>query len=256
MPSQDIHIASSAIPGAPADLSLAATLYLPPGPPTGARLPGVVVGHGAGSRRSRHAEFCEVACEAGFAVLGLDFRGHGESSGIADGPLDLDLCAAAAFLRDHPAVDPDRVCHRGSSMGGFYGLKAAPEAGFAALALLCPATEAVILRAIDEYEEPPETCAPGEGARWDIPRLRSYFHSQESLALARLITRPVLLIHARQDEVAPFNDTILLTQSLSGDTTLLALAQGTHTSAQHSRKIHDSTVAWLKQQVTSYNART
>ena len=37
-------------------------------------------------------------------------------------------------------------------MGGFYGLKAAPEAGFTALALVCPASERVMLDALDEIE--------------------------------------------------------------------------------------------------------
>ena len=49
-------------PAAP--ILLAATLYLPDAPPAGSPaglLPGLVVGHGAGSRRSHHADFCEAA---------------------------------------------------------------------------------------------------------------------------------------------------------------------------------------------------
>lgn len=252
----DLHIYSSPTPGATADLELAATLYMPEASQAVDGAPGLVVGHGAGSCRTRHAEFCAVACRAGFVVLGVDFRGHGQSAGAVDGPLELDIGAAATFLRDHPSVDPRCLCYRGSSMGGFYGLKAGPDVGFAAMALLCPATETVMLHGIDEYEEPAESPSSDEGARWDIPRLRKYFENQQSLALAQRVDCPVLLIHARQDEVVPFTHTLLLVQSLRVDTELIALSEGVHTTAQHDREIHEQTVAWLKRKVTSCNERT
>jgi dipeptidyl aminopeptidase/acylaminoacyl peptidase len=258
MTSQDVHLFSSQVPGASPGIELAATLYLPDSPGSAAKAPGLVVGHGAGSRRSRHHQFCKEACSAGFVVLGLDFRGHGESSGFADGPLELDLCAAAAFLRAQPSVDPEKICYRGSSMGGFYGLKAAPQARFAAMALLCPATESVILHAIDEREVTGDAEAdPGDQPpRWDVAKLRDYFEEQQSLMLAPRVECPVLLVHARDDEVVPFTHTLLLTQSLLVDTTLLALAEGTHTTAQHDPSIHLYTVDWLRKRLTSCSART
>ena len=108
-------------------------------------LPGLVVAHGAGSRASRHEAFCIEAQRQGFAVLAIDLRGHGDSDGSADGPLELDILAAADYLRHHPEVDPARIYYRGSSMGGFYGLKAATRPVFAAVALVCPASERDLL---------------------------------------------------------------------------------------------------------------
>jgi dipeptidyl aminopeptidase/acylaminoacyl peptidase len=274
MRSATIALRSAGTPGFAPDLDLAATLYLPDRP-QGLPSPGLVVGHGAGSRRTRHDAFCRQACSQGFAVLGLDFRGHGDSGGIADGPLEQDILAAVAFLRGHPAVDGARLCYRGSSMGGFYGLKAGSEAGFTALALLCPASERVMLDALDEDEdahdtESPETSAvEGRGAaqpgapppeppapldtpaRWDIPRLRAYFEEQDSMVLATLVRCPVLLVHARADSVVPFGHSLALAARLGSDTTLLALAYGTHTSAQHDPAIHRLTVRWLLDQVRS-----
>jgi dipeptidyl aminopeptidase/acylaminoacyl peptidase len=185
-------------------LELAATLYLPSAE-EGVPAPGLLVGHGAGSRRGRHDGFCREACARGFVVLALDFRGHGDSAGRGDGPLEQDIFAAVDLLRAHPRVDPERVCYRGSSMGGFYGLKAAPQARFAALALLCPASEGVILDALDDKEgtEPesgsrsaPEDAPP----RWDSAALRSYFQRQDSVRLASQVECPVLLVHARKDD--------------------------------------------------------
>ena len=85
-----------------------------------------------------------------------------------------------------------------------------------------------------------------ENPHWDIPGLRSYFAQQQSLVLARLVDCQVLLIHARDDEIVPFTHTLLLTQSLMVDTTLFALARGTHTTAQHDPYIHRYTAELLR----------
>lgn len=265
-----VHLCSARAPSLEADLDLAATLYLPD-PQDGTRAPGLVVGHGAGSRRARHDAFCREACSHGFAVLALDFRGHGDSAGVADGPLEQDILAATAFLRNHPAVDGRHLCYRGSSMGGFYGLKAAPEAGFTAVTLLCPAGEQVILDSLEGAEEGPgDTESPHErrlsdaggaatagpvepsgATKWDVLRLRAYFERQDSPVLAAQIRCPVLLIHARADPVVPFEHSLALARHLAGDATLLALAGGTHTSAQHDPAIHRLTARWLLDQVKS-----
>lgn len=238
-------------------LDLAGTLYRPPlAAPQPS--PGLVVGHGASSRKERHDAFCREACGQGFVVLSFDFRGHGDSAGCADGPLELDVVAAADLLRAQPGVDPDRLCYRGSSMGGFYGLRAASEAGFVAVALLCPAGEKTILEALDDMDNglrEPETTAgqPGSATdttppRWDITLLRSYFERQDSEHLAAGVRCPVLLVHAREDEVVPFAHSLLLAERFSTETTLLALQGGTHTTAQHDPRIHRFTIAWLLDQ--------
>ena len=248
-------------------LDLAATLYFPivkPSRPS----PGLVVGHGAGSRRERHDDFCREACRQGFVVLAFDFRGHGDSGGSGDGPLELDVLAAADLLRAQPAVDGDRLCYRGSSMGGFYGLKAAPEAGFAAIALLCPASEETILDAladIDEHQVDGETTAQKPAfapqvapPRWDTGGLRSYFERQDSERLAARVECPVLLVHARGDDVVPFAHSLLLAGWFSTETTLLALEGGTHTTAQHDQRVHRYTAAWLWEKTAGpdFNAHT
>ncbi len=249
MAASSIRFFSAGDEGSTPDLELSGTLYLPSDSAL-RPLPGLVVGHGAGSRASHHEDFCRAACSRGFAVLAVDFRGHGDSQGLADGPLEQDILAAVRLLREHPDVDPGLVCYRGSSMGGFYGLKAAPTAGFAALALLCPATEATMLTAIDRAHPEGETLVEVNSAtealpRWDTPRLRNYFEGQDVCALAAQVRCPVLLVHARGDEVVPFANSLMLTQHLPSETTLLALQGGSHTSAQHDPAIHTYTVAWL-----------
>jgi dipeptidyl aminopeptidase/acylaminoacyl peptidase len=245
-----ISLRSPHVGGPARGLELAATLYLPD-TADGSAAPGLVVGHGASSRRSRHDAFCREACSHGFAVLALDFRGHGDSGGTADGPLEQDILAAAAYLRSHPAVDGSSLCYRGSSMGGFYGLLAAVQTRFIALALLCPATEQVLLDALDDSGErcPGATAEGAAQTRWDLSGLRAYFRAQSSLTSAARVHCPVLLVHARGDSVVPLAHSAALAQHLAGDATLVALAGGTHTSAQHDPAVHRFTARWLMGQV-------
>ncbi len=295
-----VRILARPLPGSTPDLQLSAALFLPTPPDGGLGSPGapaLIVGHGAGSRAANHREFCFEAVRQGFVVLALYFRGHGNSAGIADGPLELDILAATDYLRSHSAVDAGLICYRGSSMGGFYGLKAASLTDFAAMVLLCPAGEDVILDALDdesdteiegdsdvvgdtEIEDDVGTESgseargddstggvawqdqttgrrnrgvrrtPATTARWDRPRLRSYFRQQDSRRLAAQVECPVLIVHARPDQQVPFEHSLLIARYLRPDTTILALENGSHTSAQHDPAIHRYTVAWLRDRVT------
>jgi len=272
-----VSLLASTDNGTPPGIELAALLYMPKGVSTGhgstesTRLPGLIVGHGAGSRASRHHEFCLEATRHGFIVLAIDFRGHGSSQGVGDGPLEQDLLAAAAFLRDIPTVDPALIGYRGSSMGAFYGLKAAPMADFTAMVLLCPANETTMLQAIDQdsvidswedTERPdprtPDTEDPGSSehthpstdpTRWDKSRLRAYFQHQDSEVLARMVTCPVMLVHARDDAVVPLAHSLHLAELLRGEVELVALEGGSHSSAQHDPFVHLRSLEWLSQKM-------
>ena len=87
----------------------------------------VVLLHGAGSTRSNVLDEATVLADAGFGVLLLDARGHGESEGRA---MDFgwygerDVAAAVDVLAEQPDVDPDRIGVVGLSMGGEQALGA------------------------------------------------------------------------------------------------------------------------------------
>src|SRR5690606_29218420 len=62
-----------------------------------------------------------VLAGAGYGVLMIDARGHGDSGGRAmdfGWHGDADIVAATAFLAGRPEVDPDRIGAVGMSMGG------------------------------------------------------------------------------------------------------------------------------------------
>ena len=58
------------------DDGLAYDLWLPADPPP---WPGILIIHGAGSRRQNHSDFARLARASGWAALGYDQRGHGDS---------------------------------------------------------------------------------------------------------------------------------------------------------------------------------
>ena len=82
---------------------------------------GVVLLHGAGSTRSDVLDEAAVLAAAGFGVVMIDARGHGESGGRAmdfGWYGDADIAAATAYLATRPDVDRDRIGVVGLSMGG------------------------------------------------------------------------------------------------------------------------------------------
>jgi alpha-beta hydrolase superfamily lysophospholipase len=111
-----------------ADDACAAWLY----PAAGGEAPApiVVMAHGlSGTRRDRLGAFAERFAAAGFAALAFDHRGFGDSGGEPDlfppqRQLE-DWCAAIAFARGLPGIDPERLATFGSSMGGGNALAAA-----------------------------------------------------------------------------------------------------------------------------------
>lgn len=88
----------------------------------------VVLLHGAGSTRSSVLDEAAVLAGAGFGVLLVDARGHGESQGRAmdfGWYGDLDVAAATAYLASQPDVAPGAIGAVGLSMGGEEAIGAA-----------------------------------------------------------------------------------------------------------------------------------
>jgi len=90
----------------------------------------VVLLHGAGSTRSNVLREAAVLAEAGFGVLMVDARGHGDSDGRAmdfGWYGDADIAAATAYLGTRPDVDRGRIGAVGMSMGGEEAIGASGE---------------------------------------------------------------------------------------------------------------------------------
>ncbi len=71
----------------------------------------------------RYEAHVEALAQHGYIVLRPDYRGHGDSEGVATGGYSLpdytvDVLNAVAAIKTHPDVDPNRIGMWGHSMGG------------------------------------------------------------------------------------------------------------------------------------------
>src|SRR5919108_2747485 len=81
-------------------------LWLPQSSPP---WPGMVILHGAGSRKENHGDFGRACAAAGWAALAYDQRGHGESADEMSAAAIADVSRMARLLADTDGVDPRRV---------------------------------------------------------------------------------------------------------------------------------------------------
>jgi fermentation-respiration switch protein FrsA (DUF1100 family) len=211
--------------------------------------PAVIVLHGAGSRKENHADYARAAVAHGLAALTFDNRGHGETEGpLGDGVVD-DLRALAAWLAARPEIDGGRIGVRGSSLGGLLAIHAAAGSeDVAAAVAICPAAEWMLAedvqRVIDGRPLPANSAMPE--MELDAPALAAWLDSNDvEDAAERMGAKPLLLIHARGDEVVPYTQSEKLYERAAEPKRLLLLEGGHHRSAQHDPELQGESLRWL-----------
>jgi pimeloyl-ACP methyl ester carboxylesterase len=201
---------------------LAYTLWRPDEEPWG----GLVVIHGAGSRKENHDDFARAARDAGLAVVVPDLRGHGESEGALDDRVLDDLAAVSQLVPEPRAL-------RGSSMGGYLAIAAAETVGAAAVVAICPASADALLRGLRAGDFEFEA---------DRPCLEPFLeaHPLEPPDI------PLLLLHAEGDERVPVEHS----RELAGrapQAKLVIVPGGHHRSVQHDAELQGVVLRWLRQ---------
>lgn len=186
-------------------------MWLPDGEPSG----GVVILHGAGSRRQNHYDVAREHAAAGLAAICFDQRGHGDSDGPMDARMLDDVATVASLLPDGP------LALRGSSMGGWVALASAAACGAAAVMAICPTTAGQLSAGIT------------------AGRLDFAVDSASVLDLLRLGDPPppevpTLLMHAEGDEVVPVTRSRELAPRLPHPRSrYIEVPGGHHRSLQH-----------------------
>jgi uncharacterized protein len=185
-----------------------------------------VLVHGwGGDKSSRHVlETAVVYEEAGFDVLMLDLRAHGESEGerVTVGYREVrDVRGALSWL-DRRGVDPGRVVLHGWSMGGAAAIRAAPGTGVAAVveesayADLPP----LLRERLPEVSGLPAFFTPSilfVGRRFLGIEPWAVRPVEEAERLSREGV-PFMIIHSRDDEVVPFEHAETLAKAHPGAT--------------------------------------
>jgi len=110
-----------------------ALLTIPQGPKPTTGYPAIVFNHGyipptEYRTTERYIAYTDAFSRAGYVVLKPDYRGHGDSQGVAQGGYGsngytIDVLNALSSIKKHPQVDPDRIGMWGHSMGGFITLR-------------------------------------------------------------------------------------------------------------------------------------
>jgi uncharacterized protein len=202
----------------------------------GAAPAGVVVLHGADSRKENHYDFARACADGGLAALAFDARGHGQSPGPYDGRALDDVATMAELLRERAGVE--RVGLRGSSMGGYLALAAAQASRAAAVVAICPASAVGLSVGIRSHR-----------FAFDVDRdsvvamLRDHDETDAARALDAAGV-PLLLLHAEGDEVVPVELSRAL-HAAAPASKLVVVGGGHHRSIQHDPELQGVAVRFL-----------
>lgn len=206
-------------------------------------VPGVVVVHGASSRKENHADFARLAIANGWAALTFDLPGHGESDREFTGAAIQDVIAMSDLLAVQPGVDGDAVALRGSSLGGFLAICAAAEAPqIAGVIAICPASEDHLARGVRQGRFEMRVGDPVD--------LEAWLAAQDvGGAVERLAGRPLILMHAEGDTQVPSEHSEELYERAGEPRELMIFPGGAHTTVQHDPELQSTALRWLERQL-------
>jgi pimeloyl-ACP methyl ester carboxylesterase len=207
--------------------------------------PGIVVVHGADSRKENHADFARLATANGWGALTFDLPGHGGSKREFSGAAVEDVIAMADLLAVQPGVDGDRVALRGSSLGGFLAICAAAAAPqIAGVIAICPAGEDHLARGVRQRRF--------EMRAGDPLDLEAWLAAQDiGEAVERIAGRPLILMHAEGDTQVPSEHTEDLFERAGEPRKLVIAAGGAHTTVQHDPELQSTALRWLERELAA-----
>jgi fermentation-respiration switch protein FrsA (DUF1100 family) len=211
-------------------------LWLPDAEPL---WPAMVIVHGADSRKETHATFARACRARGWAAVTYDQRGNGESAEPLSPAAVGDVGRMARLLASLDEVDVARVCARGSSMGGFMAIHAAAISdAIAGVIALCPAGEQHLLDGVrrDRFE-----------MRIDRQSFEPWLGEHDLRDAAGLMgAKPLLLMHARGDEVIPYDWTEELAAAAPEPVEAIIVPGGHHRSLQHDAELNEVALRWME----------
>jgi predicted acyl esterase len=221
-------------------VSLATTLYTPPGPTPSAGRPAILLLHGLGANRaSMNAIAEQFLAPYGYSVLTVDSRGHGESGGVSTfgGARELaDYAAALSWLRLRPGVSDTRIGALGFSLGGGSVWKLLTAAG-TNLAAAVPITTwtnlydalmpqgfaktgvVTYLRGLlpdDRWDPSVKTLADDSQLGRNLPQIQAFARQRSVREELPRVRKPVFMIQGRRDDAFDLDQALSALGNLRG----------------------------------------
>jgi alpha-beta hydrolase superfamily lysophospholipase len=225
---------------------LAYSLFLPDDAPP---WPGVVVIHGASSRKENHADFARLANANGWAALTFDLPGHGESEPEMSGGAVDAVLSMVDLLAVQEGVDERRIALRGSSLGGFLAILAgAASREIAGVIAICPASEDHLARGIRSGRFEMRVGDPLGMEGWLLTQ-------DVGEAVERIAGRPLVLMHAEGDTQVPSDHSEELFDRAGEPRKLIIAPGGAHTTVQHDPELQGAALLWLERELRATGRR-
>lgn len=151
--------------------------------------PTIIYFHGNAGNMGERAAIYDALSRQGFGVLGVSYRGYGESTGApSEAGLYTDARTAIAFWREHTGQSYDRIILYGESLGTGVAVQMALEYEVGGLILQAPYIS-VAARAAEMYPF--------------IPVRLMIKDKYLSIRKIGRVKAPLLLFHGEQDDIIP-----------------------------------------------------
>ena len=204
-----------------------AYMTIPRGPQPATGWPAIIFNHGyippdVYRSTERYIAYTDGFARNGYVVFRPDYRGHGFSEGEARGAYGypdytIDVLNALASVKQHPAVDIDRIGMWGHSMGGYITLRALLTDDDIKAGVIWAGVVASYPDLINNWRRPSATATPeatllNPTRRWRAQLTDLYGEASEASPFWRSIsansyldelTAPIQLHHGTADTSVP-----------------------------------------------------
>lgn len=168
--------------------------------------------HGNAGNRGHRLESLKLFHDLGLNLFIIDYRGYGDSDGLASEPgTALDAAAAWRHLTGERGIPPGQIVIFGRSLGAAVALQLTGETWPRAVIIESAFTSVADVGA-EHY--------PWLPVRW-LARIH-----YDNLARVRSLDAPLLVIHSRGDEIIPFRHGVALHAAARGPKRLLEISGG------------------------------
>ncbi|ALB45656.1 alpha/beta hydrolase [Clostridium beijerinckii] len=209
----------------------------------------VVFSHSLGAVKEWLDQKAIDICEGGNHVFLYDFRGHGNSDGVADINLINDIYAAIDYAKSCFEEELPIIL-AGQCLGGLLSFHAAPKCeDVIAIVGMSIAPEFVITP--EKWNFTVDILNSGKGGhtcRFDADSVYEFFNTHDIRDVIKgLNSMPVFLIHYEEDDISPVEELVKIFLHCRCEKNILILDKGQHVSPYLYNSFNKNIVWWINE---------